>query len=93
VKYLKKYENNRSAYNLKVGDYVLVKQYYTNKPDKNIFGKIINISPDYTAHFPYKILTSDNNTDTYNFSNIIRYLTDDEINIFDAQIAGNKYNI
>ena len=29
----------------------------------------------------------------YNYTNIIRYLTDDEINMFDTQIIANKYNI
>ena len=65
MKYLKKYENYRSLFNLKIEDYVLIKIYYENKPDVTKLGKIINISKDYSAPFPYKILTSDNDINTY----------------------------
>ena len=83
-----------SSFNVKNDDYVFIQKFnpYIGKFEDKL-GKVIYVSFDRSAPFPYKILTSDGIEDTYNYSNIKRFLTKDEIEIFNIQIKSNKYNI
>lgn len=87
-------ENFYSAFNVKNGDYVFLKKFNPSIGKfENKLGKVLFVSSETSAPFPYKILTSDEEIDTYNYSNIMRFLTDEEIEIFNIQIKSNKYNI
>ena len=87
MKYLSKYENHKQ-YN--VEDYILIR-IFNYKNDEIIKGKILKITP--AAHFPYKVKFDDNTIDTIYKDNIIRHLTSDEIDEYEARIQAKKYNL
>jgi hypothetical protein len=91
MRYLKKYENYEKY---KIGDYILIQLFFVNKYKwckKTIKGKIVRIT--LSALFPYKIIFDDNTCDTIQEHVIIRRLTPEEIDEYEAKIQSKKYNL
>lgn len=102
MKYLKRFENTSNKY--KVGDYVLfdlekfMKWCNSNNTvdrgdiTEHNLGKIVEYNekePDY----PYHIEFSDGKIEQTNMSELIRFLTPNEIEEYESMKSANKYNL
>ena len=74
-----------------VGDYILAKKLYDGKPSVFYPAKIISINLYVT--FPIKIMEDDEDIGTIQEFNVVRHLTTEEIEQFEAKIAAKKYNL